>query len=75
MAALIPLGTVACATPEGERQAAIAKAKAHCEAEGKQFILRNVEQSGVINWTDYYTTVAGNCVGPGEPGYVPPSSK
>jgi hypothetical protein len=62
----------ACVNPEQERENAIAVAKAHCESEGKQFVLKQVDQQGVANVTKFSTTVTGICLGPHDPGYVPP---
>ena len=71
LATLAPFFIVGCSTPEAERQQAIAQAEAHCNGEGKQFVLGNVEQKGVINWGKYTTIVSGHCLGSGDPGYVP----
>jgi hypothetical protein len=70
-AALLLFG---CVNPETERQSAIAHAAARCEAEGKQFVLKDVDQNGIANLTDYETTVTGLCVAPGQPGYVAPTA-
>lgn len=50
---------------------AIARARAHCESEGKQFVQKQVEthDTGIVS----DVVVSGECVGPGDPGYVPPA--
>jgi hypothetical protein len=63
-----------CVSAEDQRADAIAKARAHCESEGKQFLLGSVEQSGDAIFSSLDTTVSGQCLGPGDPGYVPPKA-
>jgi hypothetical protein len=46
--AFLVLAVAACSTPIDERQRTIAEATVHCESEGKQFILRNVEQKASL---------------------------
>ena len=70
---VIAVSLTACVSPEAERQKAIKTASDHCIAEGKQFILKDVQQHGVANITHFDTMVAGYCVGPGDPRYVPPA--
>jgi hypothetical protein len=72
VAVAVTLGTVGCSNPEIERQNAIAKAQEHCAAEGKRFLLDNVEQTGYTgdHWfskPDRYTTVSGHCLFPNDP--------
>lgn len=48
-------------------QDAIEKSRAHCAAEGKQFIQQHTEtHDGLVVAV---ATVTGICVGPGDPGY------
>ena len=48
---------------------ALEKIKAHCAAEGKQFVQKHTEtHEGVIISE---ATISGFCVGPGDPGYEP----
>jgi hypothetical protein len=61
-----------CVSPEHEKDRTIAVAKAHCENEGKQFVLKDVDQEGIANVTHFSTTVSGVCLGPHDPGYVAP---
>lgn len=63
-----------CVSPAAERQSAIETARAHCESEGKQFVLIDVNQKGIANVTSFKTIVTGNCVSAGEKGYVPPAT-
>ena len=62
-----------CGTEEEVKAQAIQQAKDHCESEGKQFVLVDVKQDDNANRTALFTktTVVGNCVGPGQRGYVP----
>jgi hypothetical protein len=46
------------------------KLRAQCEAEGKQFVLTKVEKNEGIVVSS--AMVSGHCVGPGDPGYIPP---
>lgn len=49
---------------------AMAEGVENCAASGEQFILDDVSQNrGLAIWT---VTVRGRCVGPDDPGYVPP---
>lgn len=62
-----------CASEEQASATATAEAKKHCEAEGKQFIFKDrktVNSDSVFNKA---VMVTGDCVGPGDPGYVPPA--
>jgi hypothetical protein len=69
---LICVALAGCATQQEQRDQAIQKARTHCESEGKQFVLGNVEQTGDAIFSSMDTTVSGECIGPGDPGYVPP---
>ncbi len=60
-----------CVSPESEKERTIAIAKAHCENEGKQFVLKDVDQEGIANLTRFNTTVSGVCLGPRDPGNAP----
>jgi len=52
---------------------AVARARAECEAQGKQYILRDTHiAAGQL--LDRSVDVEGACVGPGEPGYKPEKS-
>jgi hypothetical protein len=71
---LLPLFVGCVPTVEDAKAQAVAKARVHCAAEGKQFVL--LEASGQ-KFDDVFVmgasaTIAGHCVGPGDPGYVPP---
>jgi len=70
---LVLVGAVlaGCTTQQEQRDQAIQKARVHCESEGKQFLLGSVEQSGDAIFSSLDTTVSGQCLGPGDPGYVP----
>jgi hypothetical protein len=62
-----------CVDIEQVRVDAIKQAKSHCESEGKQFVLNNVEEKSAPNATGtQMVVVSGHCVGPGEPGYQTP---
>jgi hypothetical protein len=47
-----------------------AQARAHCESEGKQFVKTASERSDGLIVSK--AQVTGQCVGPGDPGYVAP---
>jgi hypothetical protein len=73
--ALLPLVGGCVPTVEDAKAQAVAKARAHCAAEGKQFVL--LEASGQ-KFDDLFVmgasaTIAGHCVGPTDSGYVPPA--
>jgi hypothetical protein len=51
-----------CYTAEGERQRYIQDAKERCEAQGKRFVLGDVQQEGIPNLTRFKTTIRGFCV-------------
>jgi hypothetical protein len=61
-----------CISPSEERANALAIATTRCEKQGKQVHVVDVSQHGVANVTRFDTTIDFECVGPGEPGYVPP---
>jgi hypothetical protein len=76
---LVPLAALLlgnCVSPEHERQVAIDKARAHCAAEGKQFELVDSKVDTHFDVLTYgaEATVTAHCLGPGDPGYVPPSA-
>jgi len=52
----------------------IEAAKAHCTSEGKQFVLRSTEKKPGGFFEPKRIVVAGDCLGPGDPGYVAPAS-
>jgi len=60
-----------CVSPEHEKERTLGIAKAHCENEGKQFVLKDVDQEGIANVTRFSTTVSGVCLGPHDPGHAP----
>ena len=60
-----------CVSPEAEKDRTIGIAKAHCENEGRHFVLKDVDQEGIANVTHFSTTVSGVCVGPHDPGSAP----
>ena len=49
---------------------ALERARAHCASEGKQFIQKQTEVHEGLIISD--AMVSGECVGPGDPGFVPP---
>ena len=51
---------------------AISDAQAKCAKEGKQFVQDKVEKTEMIVVSA--AQVSGHCVGPGDPGYVPPKA-
>jgi hypothetical protein len=55
----------ACYTAEGEKQRYIQDAKAKCEAQGKRFVLGDVQQQGIPNLTRFTTSVTGYCIDDG----------
>ena len=58
MAGMLP----GCYTAEGEKQRYIQAVKEKCEAQGKRFVLGNVQQEGIPNLTRFTTSVTGYCV-------------
>jgi hypothetical protein len=60
-----------CINPADEQGRAMAQAQARCKGQGKQLHVINVKQDGIPNLTDFHTSVDFECVGPGDPGYVP----
>jgi hypothetical protein len=69
LVAVLSLG--ACESDDEFVDRAIAQARAACEAQGKQFILKSRPQvtSGELYHRDIQ--VEGACVGPDDPGYTP----
>ncbi len=49
---------------------AVREAQAKCAKEGKQFVQDKVDKTEMIVVSA--AQVSGHCVGPGDPGYVPP---
>jgi hypothetical protein len=49
---------------------ALKDAQAKCGKDGKQFVQDKVEKTELIVVSG--AQVSGHCVGPGDPGYVPP---
>jgi hypothetical protein len=50
---------------------AVRDAQAKCAKEGKQFVQEKVDKTEMIVVSA--AQVSGHCVGPGDPGYVPPN--
>ncbi len=80
MMIVVGVAVIVCAARANEseqRAALIQKLKDHCESEGKQAIVRDVKQDKESKFftNTLYTTVAGECVGPDDPGYLPSNSK
>lgn len=73
-ACLLLTGLLAgCATEEQTIAHATREARDHCESEGKQFILTKTKIGDPSDpLLQKSVMVTGNCVGPGEPGYLPP---
>jgi len=73
--ALLPAFAGCVPTVEDVKAQGLEKAKAHCAAEGKQFVLQEASGKKIDNFfvQGAQATVMGQCVGPGEPGYVPPA--
>ncbi|HEY8697611.1 MAG TPA: hypothetical protein VIM02_08340 [Rhizomicrobium sp.] len=60
------IGLAGCASQAEQRADVIDTARKHCEAEGKTFAVKQVEQSGDAMFSDMKTMVSGYCLGPGE---------
>lgn len=61
--AILTAGVLAgCYTAESERQRYIRSVTEKCEAQGKQFILGDVQQEGIPHLTRFTTSVTGYCV-------------
>ena len=72
IAILGPVIFLGACSSERIKQEAIDRARTHCASEGKQFVQKEgVEMHEGLLQTE--ATVVGSCVGPGDPGYVPPS--
>ena len=66
--AMLPLA--GCVSDDDFAGDAVARARSECEAQGKQYILRDQHvASGEL--MDRSVDVEGACVGPGDPGYKP----
>ncbi|HEY5238034.1 MAG TPA: hypothetical protein VIJ62_06605 [Rhizomicrobium sp.] len=72
---LIAVSLTGCVTGEMAKGAAIKKGQAHCASEGKQFVVKDATANEHLNpiVSEADAEVVGECVGPGDPGYVPPS--
>jgi hypothetical protein len=66
--------TLAGCTDRTDLQAqSLAYQKAHCASKGKQFLWQDTKlEEGIITRS---VTAEGRCVGPGDPGYEPPSAE
>jgi hypothetical protein len=73
--ALLPAFVGCVPTVEDVKAQGLEKARAHCAAEGKQFVLREASGQKIDSFfvMGATATIAGQCVGPDEPGYVPPT--
>jgi hypothetical protein len=71
------LGTLAlsaCSDVAKVTADATAQARAHCVSEGKQYLPGKTSVTDNDNFIyDKSVMVTGYCVGPGDPGYVPPA--
>jgi hypothetical protein len=70
--AVIPL--TGCVIPSVERERAIGKLEAKCNAEGGRFVVGKIEQNGIPNVTSYDTSVEGECILQADPRYARPNS-
>jgi len=61
-----------CASDDDFADRAVANARAQCEAQGKEFVLKREPQvqDGELMQRDI--EVDAECLGPDDPGYVPP---
>ncbi len=68
------LALTGCADVATVTAQATAQAREHCLSEGKQFLpgTTNVSDNNNLVY-DKTVMVTGYCVGPGDPGYVPPA--
>jgi len=66
------VGFALSACAQMAKSEALARARAHCADEGKQFVLKEADTREDLIMSD--ATVTGYCVGPGDPGYVPPAN-
>jgi outer membrane lipoprotein SlyB len=75
VAVLIAVSLSGCVTAEMAKSGAIKKGQAHCASEGKQFVVKDVTANQHINpiVSEADAEVVGECVGPGDPGYIPPA--
>jgi hypothetical protein len=68
----VGLALTACVDKADLEAEALAKWKAYCASQGKQFLWRDtVYEAGIVSRT---VQTEGRCVGPGEKGYEKPSS-
>lgn len=63
-----------CASEEEQIDDAIAQARAQCEAQHKQFTLKERPKIEHGELFDHDIEVDASCVGPDDPGYQPPKS-
>ena len=77
MAPALPFLLLAgCMSEEQAAERATAQAREHCESEGKQFVVKDVKTVESDNvFAGKSLMVTGDCLGPGDPGYVPPGDK
>lgn len=62
----LAIGLAGCVSQAQQREGAVDTARKHCEAEGKTFVVKQVEQSGDAMFSDMKTMVSGYCLAPGE---------
>lgn len=62
----LAVGLAGCVSQAEQRADVMNTARKHCEAEGKTFVVRQVEQSGDAVFTDMKTMLSGYCLAPGE---------
>jgi hypothetical protein len=72
--ALATIVLAGCMTVEQQEKNTLAQAKAHCEREGKQFLMKGVVINEPSAFTSGSVSTEGYCLGPGDPGYVSPNS-
>ncbi|HEX4079520.1 MAG TPA: hypothetical protein VHX61_11695 [Rhizomicrobium sp.] len=72
-AALAVLGLAGCADTADLQAQSFARQKAYCASKGKQFLWQDTKtEEGIFMRS---VTAEGRCVGPGDPGYQPPSAE
>jgi hypothetical protein len=69
----IALSLCGCADEKQATAEAMQQAKAYCAAKGKQFVQHHQSKTPTDFPFESLITVGGDCVGPGDPGYVPPA--
>ena len=74
LACVVVLGAAAalagCRNTADMQAQLVAQWKAHCAAQGKQFVWKDTSTSNDL--LTVQVQVDGKCVGPGEHGYLPP---